>query len=255
MRSRVKGVFIMQDYTHSTPLPPLARKEHTSLRHAREQKDAHARDLERDGWWRTMSASIAFIKWAQMKLEHAEIRLADQEKRIGLLEEQATHDALTDLLNRRGFFDAFNKEMDRTRRGHSEGGLLIMIDLDNFKVINDTYGHQAGDAALRMVAKTLMGNSRVMDSCARLGGDEFVLLLANTQRDKALVRAQNLIKQLNSLSLVWYGAEIPIRASLGLKDYNNEDTADHIFGAADHKLYANKRLNKGQYDLTGASQL
>ncbi len=207
-----------------------------------------ARDLERDGWWRAMSASIAFIKWAHTRLDDAERTIRQHEQRITQLETQVMRDELTGLLNRRGFFDAFEREIDRTRRGHTKGGLLIMVDLDNFKMINDTYGHQAGDAALRLVAKTLEGNSRAMDACARLGGDEFVLLLADTERDKALVRAQNLIKQLNSLSLVWYGAELPIRASLGLKDYNSDDRLVDIFGEADEKLYANKRINKGQYD-------
>lgn len=248
----------MQDYTHTTTLPPLTRQNGAgvSTRGRLTQKaENDSRDLERDGWWRTMSASLAFIKWAALRIEQAEEKIAEQDKRIGLLELQATHDELTGLLNRRGFFETFDKEMDRARRGHTGGGLLIMIDLDNFKMINDTYGHQAGDAALRMVAKTLQNNSRTMDSCARLGGDEFVLLLANTERDRALVRAQNLIRQLNSLSLVWYGAEIPIRASLGLKDYTALDRIEDIFGAADHKLYANKRLNKGEYGLTDADRL
>ena len=199
------------------------------------------RDLERDGWWRTMSATLAFIKWSQTRLEQAEQKLRDQELRIQELELQVTRDELTGLNNRRGFFDMFERELDRARRGHSGGGLLIMVDLDNFKVINETYGHQAGDAALRMVAKTLLGNSRTMDCCARLGGDEFVLLLVNSERDKALARAQNLIKQLNSLSLVWYGAELPIRASLGLKDYGAADDPDTIFGDADNRLSQTKR--------------
>ncbi len=246
---------MMQDFTfppsvgprHDRVLPSLAKREN--------KDNQDTRDLERDGWWRTMSAALSFLKWMNTKLERAQDKIAEQDKRIGLLEIQSTHDELTGLLNRRGFMEVFGKEMDRTRRGQTGGGLLIMIDLDNFKVINDTYGHQAGDAALRVVAKTLQGNSRVMDSCARLGGDEFVLLLVNTERDKALVRAQNLIRQLNSLSLVWYGAELPIRASLGLKDYAATDDIQDIFGAADDTLYANKRLNKGQYGLTVAGRL
>ncbi len=209
---------------------------------------AETRDLERDGWWRAMAASIAILKYAHRRIEAAEAKIREHEKRIAHLEHISTRDELTGLLNRRGFFEIFSKETDRAARGHSKGGLLIVIDLDNFKVINDTYGHQAGDAALRMVASTLERNSRVMDSCARLGGDEFVLLLGNTEREKSLVRAQNLIKQLNSLSLVWYGAEIPVRASLGLKDYSGTDKAEEIFGAADEKLYAQKRTNKGIYN-------
>ncbi|PZQ47419.1 MAG: GGDEF domain-containing protein [Micavibrio aeruginosavorus] len=237
----------MQEFEPVSTLPSLTRPERSVLRASvrKERAENEERDLERDGWFRTMSASLALIKQAHLRLDAAESRIADQEARIAELESQVTSDELTGLLNRRGFFNAFVKEMDRTQRGHSHGGLLVLVDLDNFKMIYDTYGHQAGDAALRLVARTLESNSRAMDSCGRIGGDEFVLLLVNTERDKALVRAQNLIKQLNNLSLVWYGAELPIRASLGLKDYGAGDKPEDIFGQADGFLYAQKRSNKG----------
>lgn len=241
---------------HTATLPMASRNERSVMMtraNANVRDDDDARDLERDGWFRTMSASIAMIRHAFIRLEAAEEQMAEQQKRIKQLEQQVTLDELTGLLNRRGFFDAFTKEMDRMKRGYSNGGLLILVDLDNFKMINDTYGHQAGDAALRLVGKTLASSSRQMDCCARLGGDEFVLLLANTEREKALVRAQNLIKQLNSLSLVWYGAELPIRASLGLKDYGAGETAENIFGEADTLLYKHKRSNKGIPERTAFS--
>jgi diguanylate cyclase (GGDEF)-like protein len=202
------------------------------------------RDLERDGWWRTMSATFAMIRHSHRMIDDAKKIIAAQKERIRELEQQCTIDELTGLQNRRGFFHDFAGEMDRTNRGHSMGGLLIMIDLDNFKTINDTYGHQAGDAALRLVAKTLVADSRQMDSCARLGGDEFVLLLANTERDRCLTRVQNLIKTLNGLSMTWYGHDIPVRASLGLKEYKKGDTTDGIYSAADQSMYANKQRNR-----------
>lgn len=238
----------MQDYTPDTavsPIPARAGVRNFAAASRRAANSDDERDLERDGWFRTMSASISLLRHATNRIEQADKTIAELQRRIETLEEQATHDALTGILNRRGFFEAYMQELGRVERGYSEGGLLILIDLDNFKVINDTYGHQAGDAALRLVGKTLSGGSRSMDVCARLGGDEFVLLLANTEREKALVRAQNLIRQLNSLSLVWYGAEIPIRASLGLKDYRGGETPETIFGDADAHLYNEKRSNKG----------
>lgn len=234
---------MIHDYVNNggDALPTRIQLPTLSLR----QGDGYERrDSERDGWWRTMGATLAFLKWANVRLEDAEDKIAAQEKRIAQLESQVMTDELTGILNRRGFFDFFRRELDRTNRGHSNGGLLIVVDLDNFKSINDTYGHQAGDAALRTVARMLTENSRAMDACARLGGDEFVLLMADTEREKALVRAQNLIRQLNSLSIVWFGAEIPIRASLGLKDYGPKDTPEDIFGQADDVMYANKRGNK-----------
>lgn len=188
--------------------------------------------------------ALALLKQAERSLAAAQDRIRAQEERIAHLEAIATTDELTGLQNRRGFFAQFHKELDRTNRRMSAGGLLILIDLDNFKAINDTYGHQAGDAALKLVAATLSADIRAMDTAARLGGDEFVLLLANTDRTKAAARARDLIGQLNSLSLVWFGAEIPVRASLGLREYTKGDTAERIFGDADSAMYESKLGNK-----------
>lgn len=230
----------------STAGAPIALPEVALPGHGHEPSMEHAKI--------TGSSSSVIIRWLLSLLDDASTNLARAESRIAELERQSTHDEMTGILNRRGFFENFAKEIDRTDRGYSQGGLLIMVDLDNFKAINDTYGHQAGDAALKLVAKTLVSSSRTMDSCARLGGDEFVLLMTDTARDKALARAQNLIKTLNSLSFVWYSAEIPVRASLGLKDYIKGDTIDDIFGAADENMYDNKRANKG-HSLRSASSL
>lgn len=189
-------------------------------------------------------AALNLLKQAEKSLASAQEQLRTQAERIAHLEAIATTDELTGLNNRRGFFTQFHKELDRTQRGLSEGGLLILIDLDNFKAINDTHGHQAGDAALKLVATTLAADIRTMDTAARLGGDEFVLLLANTDRTKAAARARDLVGRLNALSLVWYGAEIPVRASLGLREYKGGDTAERIFSDADAAMYEDKLGNK-----------
>lgn len=242
----------MQDHGPRPSLPALTSGK-SVLARGPQGGGSDERDLERDGWWRVLSAAIAMVKHAYALIQENEQMISQNQRRIAELEKLVMVDELTGLFNRRGFFEMFARELDRASRGHSHGGLLIVIDLDNFKTINDTYGHMAGDAALRLVGRTLKDNSRAMDVCARLGGDEFVLLLANADKDKALVRAQNLIKQLNHLSLVWYGAEIPVRASLGLKEYGAGDTAEGIFGAADEKLYAQKQSNKALYERSHAS--
>ena len=197
-------------------------------------------ELEREGWKRSMSATVALLRHAQMMIERAEGIIKNQETRISVLENIATTDELTGICNRRGFFDKFMQELDRCERGLSGGGLLILVDLDNFKMINDTFGHMAGDACLRLVARTLSENIRAMDTAARLGGDEFVLLLSDTTRTLAASRAQNLAWQLSNLSLGWYGDVIPVRASLGLKSYAKGETPEAIFSEADHQLYGMK---------------
>ena len=209
---------------------------------------------EKENWWRTTSAALALLKSAAHMVEKAKETIIVQQGRIQILEDMATTDELTGLMNRRGFFEALDRELDRAARDKAShgSGLLILIDLDNFKAINDTYGHLAGDAALKLVGRTLAHDIRAMDVAARLGGDEFVLLFADTVRMNALERAQKLAWRLNHLSLVWYGAEIPVRASLGLREYKSGDKADKIFSDADVRLYASKQSSKGLYVPQGS---
>lgn len=186
-----------------------------------------------------MSITLAAFEKTRGELDAAQ-------KRISSLEQLATTDDMTGLLNRRGFNEAFERELDRTNRRVSEGGLLIMIDLDNFKAINDTYGHAAGDEALKLVAETLKRQIRTMDVAARMGGDEFVLLFANAGHNRALDRAQSLALKLNSLFLRWQGETIPVRASIGVKDYKMGSTLQAVFEEADATMYKAKAASRGQ---------
>ena len=200
--------------------------------------------IEKDSWWKSMGTTLKLLKQAHEIIAKSEAQIIEQDRRIEELKRLSTTDELTGITNRRGFMQSFARELDRVNRDKSQGGLLIMIDLDNFKSINDTYGHDAGDAALKVVASTLAGDVRKMDVTARLGGDEFTILFVNTTRKEALERAQFLIRKLNNLSFIWNGAEIDIRASLGLKEYKKGSKAQHIFNAADASMYENKQQLK-----------
>lgn len=189
-------------------------------------------------------AALSMLKDTQSALHTAKAQIENQQARIRTLEALSSTDELTGLTNRRGFVDAFARELDRAKRGQSKGGLLLMIDLDNFKGINDTYGHAAGDAALQLVAATLNATIRRMDIGARLGGDEFVVLFANADMATAAARAQQLSVRLNSLTLRYKGERIPVRASLGMKTYKSGDTVEDIFAAADKTMYAAKASRK-----------
>lgn len=190
------------------------------------------------------------LKSAYTMLEQAEKKLNEKEKRIQNLERIMTIDELTGLTNRRGFYSAFRKELDRTNRGQSQGGLLIMVDLDFFKTINDTFGHAAGDKALQIIGCFLNEQIRDMDVAARLGGDEFILLMPDTSIVKAMRRAQALGDALNALSFEWAGATIHIHASLGLQEYNQGDTIETIIHAADEKMYTDKKNRMKQNHQT-----
>lgn len=187
-----------------------------------------------------MGATLAWLKHAQFMISLAESKIASQQERISLLEDLATTDDLTGIKNRRGFYECFAREIENCNRKTSKGGLLVMIDLDNFKNVNDTFGHMAGDAVLKLVARTLNNDVRKTDYAARLGGDEFILLFTNTTKGEAAARAQTITWHLNNLSLAWYGDIIPVQASVGLKAFGAGDRADAIIQAADGTLYTSK---------------
>lgn len=180
------------------------------------------------------------LKMAYERLQKAENDLARKTQRIKELENILTVDELTGITNRRGFYSAFEAELDRTNRGQNKGGLFIMIDLDHFKTINDTFGHAAGDEALRTVASFLKDNVRPMDCAARLGGDEFIILMSNTTIEKAMARAQKIGQDLNNLSFDWRGNTVQIYGSLGLKEFKEGDTIQGIIDEADKGMYESK---------------
>ena len=171
----------------------------------------------------------------------AERRLGEFARRTEQLESLAVTDPLTGLLNRRGF----DREMERalaTARRYRDIGVLIYVDLDGFKPINDTLGHAAGDEVLKRVAQILVENVRDSDRVARVGGDEFVALLTRTEREGGLARAEALDALINSALVSWQGRMIPVRASFGFQLYGADDASDALLTRADEAMYAVKKV-------------
>jgi diguanylate cyclase (GGDEF)-like protein len=191
-----------------------------------------------------LNRTVSLLNQTQVELESSKKQIEQLRAKLHELEELATTDMLTGLKNRRGFDEAFARELDRTRRGVSIGGVLVVIDLDSFKAINDTYGHQAGDACLQLVATALNQEIRTMDVACRLGGDEFVLVMTDTSQDVLLTRVQNIAWKLNHLVLNWQGYDISVNASVGLRPFKKGDLADEIFADADKEMYHNKKKDK-----------
>ncbi len=174
----------------------------------------------------------------------AERRLAEQDKRLEALERLAKTDELTGLLNRRGFQAELRRAVSAAGR-YDERGMLIYVDLDGFKPINDTYGHTAGDEVLRRVAGILRDNVRETDSVGRMGGDEFCVLLTRTSWKDGLARAQSLDRSLNNAYVSWRGRMIAVRASLGIHAYGSKDVGDDLLDRADDAMYVTKRIRAG----------
>jgi diguanylate cyclase (GGDEF)-like protein len=170
----------------------------------------------------------------------AEHRIADQAARIAEMESMALFDELTGILNRRGFINELERALADARR-RSESGVLIYIDLDGFKAINDTLGHSAGDDVLRHAAQVLRDNVRSTDSVGRLGGDEFGVLLTRTTRKDGIARAEALEQLLNSSTVMWGTRLVSLRASFGIRAYSGRDDGGSLLNGADEAMYRAKR--------------
>ncbi|HWR08611.1 MAG TPA: GGDEF domain-containing protein [Sporomusa sp.] len=141
-------------------------------------------------------------------------------------------DSLTQLWNRKYFFEMLKQELRCP--ASSSGAFLFMLD-DNFKRINDTYGHQAGDEALKILAAVLQDNTHPSGVAARLGGDEFALLLRNTTEESAYARADTIRKTVNS-QLAVYRSTI----SIGIVSSTAATSGDKLLALADQALYSAK---------------
>jgi diguanylate cyclase (GGDEF)-like protein/PAS domain S-box-containing protein len=158
------------------------------------------------------------------------------------LERQARTDFLTGLPNRSHFFTTAQKELARCRR-YNEPLSIGMIDLDHFKMINDTYGHEVGDEVLKKVAEVCLQTLRESDTIGRLGGEEFAVLWTETGRDQAIEAAERLRLAIDTAKLpVEHGLPVQFTASIGVATLSPEDVnLDVILNRADQALYEAKR--------------
>jgi len=166
----------------------------------------------------------------------AEQQLSEQQRRIAELEALSTTDELTGLANRRGLDEFLKKTLAAARR-HNEEGVLVFIDLDDFKTINDGYGHDAGDAALKTVADFLSAEVRASDLVARIGGDEFVTVLARCPAAFAAERTGKLETALSRLRVRHGRRIIPVSASCGHAILSPDNSISEILERADRMMY------------------
>jgi len=163
------------------------------------------------------------------------------------VEALASEDGLTGLLNHRSFHKRIEQEVARAGRAQDEPLALAMIDLDNFGRINNTHGHQAGDATLVAVATVLRESARYADVPARYGGDEFALILPRTEMDEALAVAERVRGALTGLHIIHEGAVIRVNASIGVAVLPlHAVTSAGLIRAADQAVYSAKDAGKGR---------
>ena len=166
--------------------------------------------------------------------------LTQTRARLDEAEKTADQDQLLPLLNRRAFVRELTRYIGFTGRYNTPAS-LIYFDLNRFKLINDTYGHAGGDAALKHLAETLLAHVRDSDCVGRLGGDEFGVLLTHADQNNALKKADVLAQALHNSPTIWDGKQIPVSFSYGAFELKSGDNADLAMARADEAMYAQKR--------------
>ena len=184
------------------------------------------------------------------RTEHMRARIADLEResrelhcKLDLEKHGARLDPLTGVANRKSFDERFAQELARRAQG---GGASVMLlwDIDNFKLINDNYGHRAGDRVLQSVASCFQVALRNSDLAARIGGEEFCLLMGGLKLAEAMPIANQLRASIEGLKFHFRGAPVRVTASCGITDLLEVDTAEAAFDRADAALYKAKNGGK-----------
>ncbi len=198
------------------------------------------------GTWGT-SRNITPLKRAEEELQRLNHELLEANQRLEIL---STRDSLSGLYNHRHFFDSLNVQKNiETRQKdhgiHSEFSVLF-LDVDNFKTVNDTYGHAVGDFVIKTLSEILTNATRLIDSCYRIGGDEFAIILINTDvkaarkvGEKIRVLVENTPFNFNDLSL-------KITLSLGAASSSETETTTELVTSADSRLYYSKEHGRNQ---------
>ncbi|MCL2635603.1 MAG: sensor domain-containing diguanylate cyclase, partial [Betaproteobacteria bacterium] len=197
-----------------------------------------------------ISRDVSERKQAEQALRESnrqlQLRLDEIGRLQAALQEQAVRDGLTGLHNRRYLDEILEREVSRARREASPLS-LVMLDIDHFKQINDTYGHQAGDEVLRVLAATLQADIRAEDTACRYGGEEFLVLLPNMPLTAAIERAEGWRRSLERLTVEHGGLALTSTISLGVAVYPEHGTTpDDLTRSADLALYRAKAAGRNR---------
>jgi len=195
----------------------------------------------------------ANLRALQQMVELASIRIAGLNLRT-ILEHQSIRDSLTNLFNRRFMEIALDRELRRAMR-HEKPLAVLMLDIDHFKQLNDTYGHEAGDVVLREVAGVMRQAVRSEDTVCRYGGEEFVVIMPELGTEDALSRAESMRHMVSELRIYHRGEALrEVTISIGVAVYpHNGDTLDQILSLADRALYDAKHLGRNRVVLADNS--
>jgi len=189
---------------------------------------------------RTLPRAAVVEPAAQNDVERLNAELAAARDKIAELEARADIDPLLDILNRRGFERELARSLAYVKR-YGTDAVLLYIDLDDFKMVNDTHGHAAGDELLKTVTAVLTSQVRASDVIGRLGGDEFAVVLWNMSVAHAAGKARALEDIIAGATITRGAGKLAVGASAGLVALSPLDTPAQAIDAADRAMYVRKR--------------
>ena len=254
-RGEVVGRNIHRMIHHTDPKGEQCQGDACLIMHALQTGEAVTAD--EDCFWRSDGASFPVMYSASPLYDgrgNAGVvvvfhDITEQQSERMILEHQATHDPLTGLVNRREFERRLERAIETARQEDKEHVLLYM-DLDNFKQVNDVSGHNAGDELLRRLAKKMAGLMRERDTLARLGGDEFVVLLEHCSLEVAMRIGEQITEAVCGEKFFWDGKQFVVGVSIGLVALNSGCTnSDAALYAADGACYLAKQLGGCQIQV------
>jgi diguanylate cyclase (GGDEF)-like protein len=178
------------------------------------------------------------------EVERLKADLVAARAKIAELEARADVDPLLDVLNRRGFERELKRALAHVKR-YGTRAALMFVDLDGFKAINDRYGHGAGDALLKQVARELIAHVRASDIVGRIGGDEFGVLIWRVEEPQAVAKARELETLISRIGVTHGRASVAAGASIGVAALVEDMTPAGVIEAADRAMYARKDEKRG----------
>lgn len=207
--------------------------------------------LHRDGHEFPIELAVAAVMTEGKSEFSAFIRDISERKRVEAeLQEMATTDSLTGLANRRSFIARMTDELARMQRQDNLHTTVLMLDLDHFKRINDTYGHATGDVMLRHFAEIMRDELRKIDSAGRVGGEEFAIILPGANPDDAKIFAERLRQKVEATPLMLDDQAISVTVSIGIAPMESSDTnSDTALIRADEALYRAKENGRNRVEV------
>ncbi|MDF0604895.1 diguanylate cyclase [Neisseriaceae bacterium TC5R-5] len=246
----ISGLALMTDSTGDFQNKIKAHSEQIQQSHNIEELGATIASLIED-------TSLMQVDLAQSKAEFlstkeqvevAEKRIVELETALEAASAKVLEDHLTGALNRRGLGEQFQREISRAERSESPLSITL-IDIDNFKQLNDRYGHLAGDDALKYLVNAIKNHLRPADIVARFGGEEFVILMPDTPEEEAAATIQRLQRELTKTFFLADNNRLVITFSAGVTQWRPGEQESDVLERADHSMYQAKINGKNQVHL------